>query len=54
MLHADRPKRVKNLEGLTSGKERDMQRGGIVFKAPLATIFGPTLEVLSDSNAEHL
>ncbi|DBA82980.1 TPA: hypothetical protein ACH3X1_006757 [Trebouxia sp. C0004] len=86
MLHANRPKRVKNackaqvqpgdlealpdlvcnqeefdecvnewlydleLEGLTSGKERDVTQNGIVVKAPLAATLGTTLEVLSDSN----
>ena len=40
------------LEDLASGKQRDMQQDGIIVKAPLASIFGTTLEVLSDSNVE--
>ncbi|DBA87206.1 TPA: hypothetical protein ACH3X1_004279 [Trebouxia sp. C0004] len=42
------------LWGLTSGKERDVTQNGIVFKAPLAAVFGTTLEVLSDSNVDNL
>ncbi|DBA91761.1 TPA: hypothetical protein ACH3X1_003352 [Trebouxia sp. C0004] len=42
------------LEGLTSGKERDVTQNGIVVKAPLAANFGTTLEVLSDSNVDKL
>ena len=40
------------LEGLTSGQPRDVSIGGIVYKAPLSSIFGTTLEVLSDSNVD--
>lgn len=40
------------LEDLASGKQRDMQQDGIIVKAPLASIFGTTLEILSDSNVE--
>ncbi|DBA96050.1 TPA: hypothetical protein ACH3X1_001550 [Trebouxia sp. C0004] len=42
------------LEGVTSGKEQDVTQNGIVFKTPLAAIFGTTLEVLSDSNVDKL
>ena len=40
--------------GLTSGKEQDVRQNSIVVKAPLAAVFGTTLEVLFDCNVNKL
>lgn len=40
------------LEGLRSGLPRDVCVEGVVYKAPLSSIFGAPLEKLSDSNVD--
>ena len=42
------------LEDLTSGQPRDISRDGVVYKAPLSSIFGATLEVLSEDNLDKV
>jgi len=42
------------LEGLATGQPRDVSVGGVVFKAPLSSIFGTALEALSDNNFDTI
>ena len=37
------------LQALSSGKQRDVEQNGIVTKAPLSSIFGTIMRVLSDN-----